>query len=40
MESMECPLKFNPDSMDYSTWIPWTIPYGIHGTFHMEWLGI
>ena len=26
MDSMEFP---NPDSMDYSIWIPWNIPHGM-----------
>jgi hypothetical protein len=36
MDSMEFPMKLNPDSMDYSTWIPWTISHGFHGLFHMD----
>ena len=23
-------------SMDCSIWIPWTVPYGFHGLFHMD----
>jgi hypothetical protein len=33
MDSMEFPMKLNSGSMDYSTWIPWSIPYGFHGTY-------
>jgi hypothetical protein len=27
--TMEFPMKLNPNSMDYSIWIPWNIPYGM-----------
>jgi hypothetical protein len=36
MDSMEFPMNFNCKSMYYSIWNPWTSPYGIHGTVHMD----
>jgi hypothetical protein len=36
MDSMEFPMNFNSKSMYYSIGNPWTSPYGIHGTFHMN----